>query len=82
MAILDEIINRTAAPELAKKERESKTTYFDAMGKAAAHGYFDTYNQLLNGVSAKEAVKLVKEAASCVPGEIHKTAEGLLKENK
>lgn len=80
MAISDEIIKKATAPELEKRERESKISYFSVMGKAAAHGYFDTYNHLTNNVPAEEAVKLIKEAADGIPSEIHKTAEDLLKE--
>lgn len=80
MAISDEIIKRATAPELEKQERESKLAYFDAMGKAAAHGYWDTYNHLVGGVQAEEAVNVIKEAADKVPSNIHKTAEDLLKE--
>ena len=80
MSVIDELVKNASDPQAEIEQYENNLNYFSAMGKAAAHGYFDGYNKLVNGMEADEAVAAVKEAADSIPDEVYKTAESLLEE--
>ncbi len=78
MSVVDFIVKNAQNPKAEAEAHENSVAYFDAMGKAAAHGYHDTFNELMNDMDIPTAVDVVKEAAGNVPAELHKQAEDIL----
>jgi hypothetical protein len=73
---VDDMLKNASTSDLEQERLNSTATYFDAMGKAAAHGYFDTMSGL-SEMELEDGVEVLKEAASVVPDEIVKFAEEL-----
>jgi len=78
MSLADMFLNEVTEEKTAENTLESRAQYFDLMGKAAAHGYHDAFNGLLNEVDAGEAVDLVEKSAGAISPEFHKLAEDLI----